>query len=214
MELVIKIVEDYAGQITSPEDEVLKQINEDTLAAHPHAHMLSGHVQGKVLEFISYMMRPRYILEIGSFTGYSALCLAKGLSDDGELHTIELRSEDANTCAQNVERSALHKKITLHTGNALDIIPGLPHRWDIVFIDADKTAYIQYYEMVLPRLSERGIIIADNVLFHGQVLESPVKGKSAIAIESFNKHVAADSRTEQVMLTVRDGLLLIKKKIQ
>lgn len=214
MELVTKIAEDYAGQFTSPEDEVLRQINTKTTDNRPHAHMLSGHVQGKLLEFISYMMQPQYILEIGSFTGYSALCLAKGLSSNGELHTIELRPEDANTCAQNVERSALHKKITLHTGNALDIIPELPYQWDIVFIDADKTGYIQYYEMALPRLSDRGIIIADNVLFHGQVLESPVKGKSAVAIESFNKHVAEDSRTEQVMLTVRDGLLLIKKKTQ
>ena len=99
----------------------------------------------------------------------------------------------------------------MHIGNALDIIPQLPYQWDIVFIDADKTGYIEYYEMVLPRLSERGIIVADNVLFHGQVFESPVKGKSAIAIEAFNKHVAADARTEQVMLTVRDGLLLIKR---
>lgn len=213
MELIAKIVEDYAEQYTSPEDAVLKQINEETMAGHPHAHMLSGHVQGKMLEFISSMMQPKYILEIGSFTGYSALCLAKGLPADGELHTIELRPDDANTCAKNIERSALHKKINLHTGNALDIIPQLPHQWDLVFIDADKTGYIQYYEMILPRLSERGIIIADNVLFHGQVFESPIKGKSAIAIEAFNKHVAADARTEQVMLTVRDGLLLIKKKL-
>ena len=212
MELISKIVEDYAELYTSPEDDVLRQVNEHTMTNHPHAHMLSGHVQGKLLEFISSMMQPNYILEIGSFTVYSALCLAKGLSAGGELHTIELRPEDADTCAKNIARSALHKKINLHIGNALDIIPQLPYQWDIVFIDADKTGYIEYYEMVLPRLSERGIIVADNVLFHGQVFESPVKGKSAIAIEAFNKHVAADARTEQVMLTVRDGLLLIKKK--
>jgi caffeoyl-CoA O-methyltransferase len=212
MELINLLAEAYAEKHTSPEDALLKQISEDTAAHHKHAHMLSGHVQGKVLEFISYMMQPKYILEIGTFTGYSALCLAKGLQQDGELHTIELREEDANRCAKNFNQSALHKKIHLHTGNALDIIPRLGHQWDIVFIDADKTGYTAYYEMLLPRLSNNGLIIADNVLFHGQVITETISGKNAQAIDAFNKHVAADKRTEQVMLTVRDGLLFIKKK--
>jgi predicted O-methyltransferase YrrM len=174
--------------------------------------MLSGHVQGKLLEFISTLMQPKYILEIGTFTGYSAICLAKGLQPDGELHTIELRTEDANICSKNFERSRLHKKIHLHVGNALDIIPKLPYLWDLVFIDADKPGYITYYEMVIQRLNNQGLIIADNVLFHGQVLEEPITGKSALAIDAFNRHVAADERTEQLMVTVRDGLLFIKKK--
>ncbi len=212
MELINLIAENYAEKYTTPEDALLKGINEHTIAHHKEAQMLSGHVQGKLLEFISTMARPKYILEIGTFVGYSALCLAKGLQDEGELHTIELRPEDAGTCAKNFAQSPLHKKIHLHVGNALDIIPTLPYEWDIVFIDADKTGYITYYDLVVPRLSENGIIIADNVLFHGQVLEKEVKGKNAIAIEAFNKHVASDTRTEQVMLTVRDGLLLIKKK--
>jgi len=212
MEVINSIAESYAQKYTSPEDEILTKINKDTIATHQQAHMLSGHLQGKLLEFISVISRPKYILEIGSFTGYSALCLAKGLQDDGELHTIELRPADADTCGKNIAQSPLHKKIHLHVGNALDIIPALPYEWDIVFIDADKTGYITYYEMVVPRLSKTGIIIADNVLFHGQVLEETIKGKNALAIEAFNKHVAADERTEQVMATVRDGLLLIKKK--
>ena len=212
MELVNLLAEQYAEKHTSPEDALLRTINETTTATHKQPHMLSGQVQGKTLEFISSIMQPRYILEIGSFTGYSALCLAKGLQDDGELHTIEIRQDDAHTCAENFSRSALHKKIHLHVGNALDIIPTLPFEWDIVFIDADKTGYVAYYEMVLPRLSKNGLIIADNVLFHGQVLNEKVSGKSALAIDNFNKHVAADDRTEQVLLTVRDGLLLIKKK--
>jgi caffeoyl-CoA O-methyltransferase len=123
-----------------------------------------------------------------------------------------LREEDANRCAKNFSQSALHKKIHLHVGNALNIIPTLDYKWDLVFIDADKTGYIAYYEMLLPRLSNTGLIIADNVLFHGQVITETISGKNAQAIDAFNKHVAADERTEQVMLTVRDGLLLIKKK--
>lgn len=212
MDLINILAETYAEKYTSPEDALLKQINEDTVTHHKHAHMLSGHLQGKLLEFISCMLQPKYILEIGTFTGYSALCLAKGLQQEGELHTIELREEDANSCAKNFSQSALHKKIHLHIGNALDIVPILPYKWDLVFIDADKTGYIAYYEMLLPRLNENGLLIADNVLFHGQVLEDPVSGKNAIAIDAFNRHVANDERTEQVMLTVRDGLLLIKKK--
>lgn len=212
MELINLLAEAYAKKHTSPEDALLKQISEDTTAHHKHAHMLSGHLQGKVLEFISCMLQPTYILEIGTFTGYSALCLAKGLQQGGELHTIELREEDANRCAKNFSQSASHKKIHLHIGNALNIIPTLDHKWDLVFIDADKTAYIAYYEMLLPRLSENGLIIADNVLFHGQVLTDNISGKNALAIDAFNRHVTADERTEQVMLTVRDGLLLIKKK--
>ncbi|CAN5236716.1 O-methyltransferase [soil metagenome] len=210
-ELISIAAAQYAEKYTSPQDELLAQINKET-ASHPEAQMLSGHVQGKVLEFISCMMQPKYILEVGTFTGYSALCLAKGLQENGELHTIELRPADANNCAKNFDKSASHKKIHLHTGNALDIIPELSYTWDIVFIDADKTGYIKYYEMIVPRLNKNGLIIADNVLFHGQVLNETIEGKNALAIDAFNRHVAADKRTEQVMLTVRDGLLLIKKK--
>jgi len=212
MELINSLVEKYAETFTSPEDALLKKINEKTYATHADPQMLSGHVQGKLLEFISILMRPKYILEIGTFTGYSAICLAKGLQADGELHTIELRAEDASICAKNFEQSEQHKKIHLHIGNAREIIPTLPYLWDLVFIDADKPAYTTYYEMVIQRLNDNGLIIADNVLFHGQVLEEPITGKNALAIEAFNKHVKADERTEQLMLTVRDGLLLIKKK--
>lgn len=212
MELVNILAEKYSEKYTSTEDELLRQINEETYATHRQPHMLSGHVQGKFLEFISFIMQPKYILEIGTFTGYSAICLAKGLQENGELHTIELREEDAHTCEKNFSKSALHNKIHLHVGNALEIIPRLSLEWDIVFIDADKTGYVAYYEMILPRLSKSGLIIADNVLFHGQVLEEKISGKSALAIDAFNKHVAADERTEKVLLTVRDGLLLIKKK--
>ncbi|RFM26062.1 O-methyltransferase [Deminuibacter soli] len=211
MDLVHPLAENYAAAHTSPEDALLHAINAQT-QQHAQPHMLSGHVQGRLLEFISWMMQPKYILEIGTFTGYSALCLAKGLQPGGALHTIELREEDAALSRENFSRSDQHNLIHLHTGNALDIIPTLPHAWDLVFIDADKTGYTAYYEMLLPRLSKNGLIIADNVLFHGQVLETPLKGKNAKAIDAFNKHVLNDERSEQVFVTVRDGLLFIKKK--
>lgn len=211
-ELILPQVEAYAGLHTSPETEVLAAINAETTAEHAQPHMLSGHVQGKFLEMVSYMVRPRYILEIGSFTGYSAICLAKGLQPAGRLHTIELREEDATISRENFRRAGMENLITLHTGKAADIIPEIPLLWDLVFIDADKVNYVTYYEMVLPRLQQGGIIIADNVLFHGQVLEEPLKGKNAKAIDAFNKHVSNDERTEQVFLTVRDGLMLIRKK--
>lgn len=212
MELVNLLAEAYADSHTSPDEGLLQEIAAQTNATHPHAHMLSGHVQGRLLSFLSRLLQPRTILEIGTFTGYSALCLAEGLTTEGQLHTIEIRESDALQAQENFHKSNAGKQVTLHTGNALEIIPALPFSWDLVFIDADKTAYIDYYELVVPRLSEKGMIIADNVLFHGQVLEPEVKGKNAKAIHEFNAHVAADNRTEQVLLTVRDGLMLIKKK--
>ncbi len=212
MELVHPLVEAYAEKFSSPDDALFAKIQSETKAMHPHAHMLSSEIQGKMLSFLSKMIQPERILEIGSFTGYSALCLAEGLTDSGQLHTIELRPEDAATAQSNFSKSTRNKQIHLHVGNAKDIIPTLPFEWDLVFIDADKTGYIDYYEQIVPRLSKIGWIIADNVLFHGQVLESPISGKSAKAIQAFNEHVLADVRTEQVLLTIRDGLLLIKKK--
>jgi predicted O-methyltransferase YrrM len=211
MDLINPLAEAYATKYTSPESPLLQNINEWTMANHPHSQMLSGHVQGKFLSFLSTMMQPKYVLEIGTFTGYSALCLAEGLQPQGELHTIELREEDAATAQQNFSKSEYNKQVHLHIGDARKIIPALSYDWDIVFIDADKVSYIEYYELVVPRLSARGIIIADNMLFHGQVLEQPLSGKNAIAIHAFNEHVQKDPRTENVLITVRDGVQLIKK---
>ena len=210
MELINKKAEAYAELFSSSEDELLKEVADFT-NNHPHAQMLSGHVQGKFLETISSLLQPKKILEIGTFTGYSTLCLAKGLQANGELHTIELREEDAKTAQFFFSKSLYNKKIILHSGNALDIIPKLKGTWDIVFIDADKVSYIDYYELTLPHVKQNGLIIADNVLFHGDVLEESIKGKNAKAIHAFNTYIANDKRVEQVMLTVRDGLLLIKK---
>ena len=211
MELIHSLVEKYSLAHTTKPDDLLNEIHDYTLQHHPAAHMISGPVQGQFLQFISCIMQPLNILEIGTFTGYSALCLAKGLQKNGILHTIELRDEDASVAKGFFKRSEKHNQIHLHSGNALEIVPSLHFDWDLVFIDADKVSYIEYYELVVPRLKTNGLIIADNVLFHGQVLEDNVKGKNAIAIHNFNQHVLQDTRTQQVLVTIRDGLMLIKK---
>lgn len=211
MELVTHIAEQYAQKFSSPLDNVLQQVEDVTLQHHPHAHMLSGSVQGKLLEMISCMLQPERILEIGTFTGFSALCLAKGLKRSGLLHTIELREEDAAAAQKYFAQANVTENIKLHIGNALEIIPALHEEWDLVFIDADKTGYIDYYELTLPAVKKGGFIVADNVLFHGDVLQETLKGKNAKAVHAFNEHVLNDARTEQVLLTVRDGLMLIKK---
>lgn len=211
MELVNEKADAYASSFSTSHDALLQRVTDQTNTNHPHAHMLSSETQGKVLEFISKMLKPSKILEVGTFTGFSALCLAKGLKQDGMLHTLELRAEDAATAQGYFDASPYGKQIQLHLGNALQIIDTLQEEWDLVFIDADKVNYINYYELTLPRLKQGGWMIADNVLFHGQVLEDEIKGKNAIAIHSFNEHVKNDDRVEQVMLTVRDGLMLIKK---
>lgn len=211
MEIVNNAIEQYAEKFTTAQPDWLQPVFDATNRLHPHAHMMSSKVQGQFLSFLSNIIQPTYVLEIGTFTGYSALCLASGLKNDGELHTIELREADAKTAQQNFSNSKWAKQIHLHIGNALDIIPGLPYEWDLVFIDADKTSYTQYYELVLPKVKKNGVIIADNVLFHAQVVEQPLKGKNAKAIHAFNEWVANDAKTQQVLLTVRDGLLLIQK---
>lgn len=211
MEMIHHLAEQYAEAFTSPEDDLIRGVAAFTLQNHPHARMLSGHVQGKFLTIISTLLQPRRILEIGTFTGYSALCLAKGLRSDGILHTIELREEDAATANGYFQQSPDKDKIKVHIGDAKDIIPGLKEQWDIVFIDADKTGYIEYYELILPSVKQNGVIIADNVLFHGQVLDETIAGKNAIAIHGFNRYLFADPRVEQVLLTIRDGLLIIRK---
>ena len=204
-------MQQYAEKFSSPEDSLLKEVGDFTINNHPEAVMLSGHLQGKVLEMISCMIRPKRVLEIGTFTGYSALCLAKGLQKDGLLYTIELRREDADRARNYFDRSSFSDRIISHCGNALEIIPGLNEVWDLVFIDADKPAYIEYFNLVFPRLRQNGFILADNIFFHGQVLAENVKGKSAKGIKDFNEFVGNRNDIEKVVLTIRDGLCLIRK---
>ena len=211
-ELINPLAEKYVAGFSIGGDTLLNEIIQYTEQHHPHAHMLSGQVQGAFLSMMSCLLQPQRILEVGTFTGYSALCLAKGLQPGGKLHTIEIREEDAATARVFFERSIYKEQLKLHVGNAKEIIPTLSEMWDIAFIDADKTGYIDYYGLILPRLRPNGLIIADNVLFHGQVLQAEISGKNAKAIHAFNELVKNDERVEQVILTVRDGLSFIRKK--
>ena len=211
MEIVNPLVQQYVEKYTSAEDDLLKEVADFTFKHHPKSNMLSGRVQGKFLEMMSYMIKPQHILEIGTFTGYSALCLAKGLGEKGFLHTIEVREEDAATAKGFFERSFFNKKILLHIGDALKIIGELDEKWDLVFIDADKENYINYFNLVLPKLKPNGFILADNVLFHGQVLEKEIRGKNAKSIQAFNDFVLQRDDVEKMMMPLRDGIYVIRK---
>ncbi|HEX8316085.1 MAG TPA: O-methyltransferase [Flavisolibacter sp.] len=211
MHIVDPKAQAYAEKYTSAEDELLHEVAQYTYTQHAHAHMLSGHLQGKFLEMISCMIRPKRILEIGTFTGYSALCLAKGLEGNGELHTIELREADAAKAQSYFDRSIYKEQIILHIGNALEIFDELNEPWDLVFIDADKENYTTYFERIFPAVRPNGFILADNVLFHGQVLEDEIKGKNAKAIQGFNDYVSRRTDIERLMLPIRDGMYVIRK---
>jgi predicted O-methyltransferase YrrM len=213
MEMIDPRAQAYAEKYSSPMEPLLEEIAAHTAAHHAEAHMLSGPLQGRLLQLVSALLRPQRILEIGTFMGYSALCLAAGLGPEGKLHTIELREEDADRAQAYFRRSMWADRILLHRGNALAILPALEETWDLVFIDADKVGYSEYYRQVLPRVRPGGLIIADNVLFHGEVLGAVAgQGKSAKAIQAFNEMVGADERVEKVIVTVRDGLFFIRKK--
>jgi predicted O-methyltransferase YrrM len=201
----------YAEHYTSPEDDLLVEVAEYTRQHHAKPHMLSGHLQGRWLSMMSGLLQPQRILEIGTFTGYSALCMAAGLDAHGFLHTIELRKEDAEVAKGYFNRSAYASKIILHIGEALEIIGELNETWDMVFIDADKVNYINYFNLVLPRVRPNGLILADNVLFHGQVLDQEIKGKNAKAIHAFNEFLKDRKDVEKVLLPLRDGIFVIRK---
>jgi caffeoyl-CoA O-methyltransferase len=211
VDLILPSIQAYAEKYSSQENELLKEVNEFTMQHHKEPQMLSGHLQGKVLEMISCMIKPRRVLEIGTFTGYSALCLAKGLTEDGQLHTIDIRDEDVKSAKSYFDRSQHATKIISYCGNAVEIIPALNETWDLVFIDADKPAYIAYFNLVFPRLRKNGFILADNIFFHGQVLEKNVTGKSAKGIQAFNDFVNERTDIEKCVLTIRDGLYLLRK---
>ena len=212
MDLIHPKANDYVDQYSNATPPVLKAMYEAILAEHPHAHLQSNWNQGGFLSFLSKMLQPKYIIEIGTFNGFSTLCLAEGLANGGQIDTIELREEDANRAQSYFDQYGKGKLIHQHIGDAKTILPTLPHLYDLAFIDADKTGYVDYYTLLKPKMRTNGIIIADNTLFHGEVLEEKISGKSAKAIQAFNELVANDNETEKIMLTIRDGLTLIRKK--
>ncbi len=203
----------YIELHSDAEPEYLAQVNRDTHLRTINPRMLSGHLQGRMLAMICQMIKPKQILEIGTFTGYSALCMAEALTDEGLVHTIERDDELEDFILQNFRLSPFADKIKLHIGDALQIIPMLNEVFDLVFMDGDKREYLAYYETVLPAVRKGGFIIADNTLWDGKVLK-PVDAndRQTNEIMKFNDYVAADSRIKKVMLPIRDGLTVIMKK--
>ena len=205
-------LERYIHDLSSPEEDLLHELDRQTHLRVVQPRMLSGHIQGKLLELFVRMLRPRNILEIGTFTGYSALCMAAGLEEDGVLDTVEVDDELEEFAASFFRRSPHGQKIRQHIGSALDIVPTLGYTFDLVFIDGDKRTYIESYEMALSVLRPGGFILADNTLWDGHVLEVPKSSdRQTAGIENFNDFVMNDSRVEKVLLPLRDGLTLIRK---
>lgn len=205
--------EEYILNHSDKEDPILAELNRETNLKILRPRMLSGHVQGKVLEMISKMISPEKILEIGTYTGYSAICLAKGLKETGVLHSIEINDELEDFIKKYIKRARLENKIELHFGDAKKIISEINDHFDLVFIDADKREYLKYYHAVFEFVKPGGFIIADNVLWNGKVikLESP-DDEYTKGIMDFNEFIKADERVEKVILPLRDGLTLIRKK--
>lgn len=203
-------IQEYCEAHTSPESTLLKSINRDTHAHVLMPRMLSGHLQGRMLAVISQMIKPERILEIGTYTGYSALCLAEGLTNMGKLITIDINEELEARVRKSFNQSPYASQIDFRIGNALEIIPTLTESFDLVFIDADKINYSRYYDLVLDKVRPGGFILADNVLWSGKIL-APNPDKDTRAILEFNKKITEDPRVENVLLPVRDGVMVVRR---
>ncbi|MDR1861307.1 MAG: O-methyltransferase [Bacteroidales bacterium] len=204
--------EQYILTITEPEDPLLTELVRETHLKTLNPRMLAGHLQGKILETLSRMIRPQRILEIGTFTGYSTICLAKGLQPDGRLHTIEKEDELQPISSKYFTNAGLNDIIICYTGNALDIIPTISDTFDLIYIDGDKREYCQYYELCINKLRPGGVMLADNILWNGKVVQLSDRDRRTAGMLQFNSMVSADPRVSQVILPLRDGLMLILKK--
>lgn len=205
---------DYCAAHTTPPDTVLQLLERETHLRTLSPQMLSGPYQGALLSFISTMLRPRRALEIGAFTGYSSICIARGLADDGLLHTIEVNDELAWIIRKYVGMAGLSDKVQLHLGDAADVIPTLSDSFDLVFLDAGKLDYALHYEMALEKLRPGGILLADNVLWDGKVAGPDQGDATALALREFNDFVQQDPRVENLLLAVRDGLMIVRKCVE
>lgn len=210
MEIVHPLLNRYAEEHTSAESELLKRINRDTHAEVLMPRMLTGHLQGRLLSMISHMIKPKAILEIGTYTGYSAICMAEGLQAGGRLVTIDINEELEDRVRKYFEMAGLNHTIDYRIGHALEIIPALTGPFDLVFIDADKENYARYYDFVFNLVPLGGYILADNVLWSGKVLDTK-PDKDTIAIQEFNRKIQHDERVEHVLLPVRDGMMIVRK---
>ncbi len=206
-------IEEYILNHSDSEDPILAELNRETNLKILRPRMLSGHLQGKILEMISKMINPEKILELGTYTGYSAICLAKGLKESGILHTIEINDELEDFILKYLKKAGLDQKVKLHFGDARKLVPEINEQFDLVFIDADKREYLEYYSILFDFVKPGGFILADNVLWSGKVieLESP-DDEYTKGIFEFNKFIKNDNRVEKVILPLRDGLTLIRKK--
>ena len=206
-------LEKYILEHIDPEGEVLAGIYRASHLHHLYPRMCSGHLQGRMLKMFTQMIRPRQVLEIGTYTGYSALCLAEGLADDScHVHTIEINDEEEDFIRSNFARSPFGHRVTLHIGDALELLPRVDDSFDLIYIDGNKRQYVEYYELALKLLRPGGFMIADNTLWSGKVadIEGKVDAQTA-GILRFNDHIKADNRVEKVIIPIRDGLTLIRK---
>lgn len=204
-------INEYCENHSSPESEALRQISRDTHANLLKPRMLSGHLQGRLLSMISQILQPLNILEIGAYTGYSAICLAEGLAEGGKLISIEADEELESRIRRNIDLAGLSEQIDLKMGNALEVIPTIDTIFDLVFIDADKLNYIKYYDLVIDKLKVGGLIISDNVLWDGKVAEPNKNDSTTKLLREFNAYVHNDTRTKNVLLPIRDGLFVSRK---
>ncbi len=213
MNIVATEIQNYAEKYTSFESEILTELREKTFAEREDKSMLSGFYQGRLLAMLSKMLQPKRILEIGTYMGYSAMCLAEGLAENGEIITLDVNEEFNKTAKSFWAKSAHSGKIKSFVGNALEIIPTLEETFDLVFIDADKPNYLNYYNSVFPKLRTGGILIADNVLWSGKVLEAEngADEPNTKSLHEFNQQIQADERVSNVLLAVRDGLMIMRK---
>ena len=213
MNIISAEIQDYAENFTSDENEILRELRRKTDSERNDRQMLSGLYQGRLLSMFSRMIAPRRILEIGTFMGYSALCLAEGLTPDGKIITLDIDEETNRTAKEFWARTEYQNKIESILGNASEIISTLDEIFDLVFIDADKPAYASYYDAVFPKLRVGGVIIADNVLRGGKVLEVETSDdEDTVALHEFNRKVLSDERVSNVLLAVRDGLMVVRKE--
>lgn len=209
----INDLEHYILSHIDDEDDLLKKLNRDAHVNLLRPRMLSGHLQGKMLKMFCRLVQPKNILEIGTYTGYATLCMAEGAPEDAHIHTIEVNDELEDFILKHLYKSKLKDKIHLHIGDAMQIIPSIDCVFDLVFIDANKRHYIEYYDLIFDKVRSGGLIIADNTLWDGKVLETPHHtDKQTIGIQAFNDMIAKDDRVEKVILPIRDGLTLIWKK--
>tara|TARA_B100000614_G_scaffold49431_1_gene42402 strand:+ start:831 stop:1472 length:642 start_codon:yes stop_codon:yes gene_type:complete len=212
MDFIDPLIEAYALEHTEKESDLLFNLNRQTHLKVLQPRMLSGHLQGRILSFISTAVKPKNILEIGTYTGYSALCLAEGLPENGKMVTIDKNVELETMVKKYLSDSPYNSQIEFINTNAIDAIPSLNLKWDLVFIDADKENYINYFDLVIDQVNKGGWIIADNVLWSGKVLEEPdIKDKETIILKKFNEKVHQDSRVRNVLFPVRDGMMVMIK---